>query len=393
MNIVFLDFDDIKNPLLAAGQAIATYEVGKILVKRGHKITVFCSRFPGSKDRAEQGIQYKHVGLGSRFIKLNNLIYILTLPFTIKKIKADIIIECFTAPITTLFTPLFTKIPVVALPSSFEADRFSKKYHLPFSLIEKFGTRFYKYFLPYSPYIDSKMKKMNPRIISKIVPEGVGSGFFKIRKKEARHILFLGRMDINQKGIDLLLKAYQKIADKIQYPLIIAGNGPDEKKVKEMIEKLGLEKKVSMIGAAYGEKKNKILSESLYVAFTSRHETFSCFALEALASGLPLIAFDIPGLSWVNNKCILKAKAFNTSDYANILLRASNSRKIKTISKNARGFARKYTWSKVAVNFEEFFKKIISENLYTEIKDKKYRLYDTSQGNLIYNSNQNYEKQ
>ncbi|MBU4016003.1 glycosyltransferase family 4 protein [Patescibacteria group bacterium] len=363
MNIVFLDFDDIKNPLLAAGQAIATYEVGKIMVKMGHKITVISSRFPEFKDRKDQGIYYKHIGLGSSSIKLNNLIYILSLPFIVTKIKADIIIECFTPPISTLFTPLWTSIPVVALPSSFEADHFSKKYHLPFTWIEKFGSKFYKYFLPYSPYTDEKMKKMNPRIISKIVPEGVSREFFKIKKEPAEHILFLGRMDINQKGIDLLLKAYKKIIDRIQYPLIIAGNGPDEKKVSQIILQSGLEKKVFMIGAAYGRKKMKILAKSLFVAFPSRHETFSCFALEALASGLPLVAFDIPGLSWTDKKSTIKAKNFDVNDYAKILLRTSKNKHINIISKNARTFARKYTWKKVALDFEAFFKKIMDYQL------------------------------
>lgn len=359
MNIVFLDFDDIKNPLLAAGQAIATYEVGQILAKRGHKVSVISSRFPDSKNLKNHGIYYKHIGLGSNSIKLNNVAFIFTLPFIIRKIKADIFIECFTAPISTLFTPLWTKIPVVALPSSFEADRFSKKYHLPFSLIEKFGCKFYKYFLPYSLYTDIKMKQMNPRIISKIVPEGVAEEFFKIKRKQTKHILFLGRMDINQKGIDLLLKAYKKIEHEIKYPLIIAGNGPDEEKVNQMIQKLNLQKRIFMIGSTYGKKKREILKESLFVAFSSRHETFSCFALEALASGLPIVAFDIPGLCWTDKKSTIKAKAFNVDNYAKLMLQTSKSKELGIMSKNARSFARKYTWKKAALNYEKFFKKII----------------------------------
>lgn len=361
MDLVFLDFDDIKNPLLAAGQARATYEVGKVLAKRGHKVTVITSRFPGSKDYKNGGIYYWHIGLGSKSIKLNNLVYIFTLPFITRKIKADIIIECFTAPVSTLLTPLWTKIPVVVLPASFEADRFSKKYHLPFTLIEKYGSRYYKYFMAYSTYIEDKMKKLNPGIISKIIPEGVNEEFLNIKKVPAKYILFLGRMDIDQKGIDLLLKAYQKIMDKIQYPLLIAGNGPDEKKVKQLIQRLGLEKKVFMIGAAYGKKKKKILSESLLVAFSSRHETFSCFALEALASGLPLVAFDIPGLSWTDKKSAIKAKTFCINEYANLLLETSGSKQINTMSKNAKAFAAKFTWENVALKFENFFRKIIAD--------------------------------
>ena len=147
LNIIFLDFNDIKNPLLSAGQARATVDVGKRLARKGHKITVICSRYPGSADRIENGLRYKHIGLGSGNVRLNNLVYILTLPFTVMRLKGDIIFEFFTAPISTLFSPLFTNIPVIAVPTSFEAERFAKLYHLPVDKIESFGLRFYKYFI------------------------------------------------------------------------------------------------------------------------------------------------------------------------------------------------------------------------------------------------------
>ena len=125
LSIVILDFDDVANPLLGAGQAKATYELAKRLVKRGHKVEVISSRYPGYKDRMEQGIRYRHIGISSGNIRLNNLIYILAVPWQVMKVRADVVVECFTAPISTLLSPLFTKLPVVVIPSSFEADRFA----------------------------------------------------------------------------------------------------------------------------------------------------------------------------------------------------------------------------------------------------------------------------
>ena len=137
--------DDLKNPFWAAGQARATREVGKILAKR-HQVTVYSSKYPGYKDYQEDGITYKHIGVVSKSPKLTNLFYILSVPFTVSKVDSDIIVENFNAPISTSFAPLFTKIPVMGLPTMFAAEEFAKKYHLPFDWIEKFGCRFYKYF-------------------------------------------------------------------------------------------------------------------------------------------------------------------------------------------------------------------------------------------------------
>lgn len=362
MKIAILDFDDIKNPLLNGGQARATNEVAKRLVKKGHKVEVISSKYPGFEDRIEEGINYRHIGFGSGNIRLNNILYILMIPFAVRAIKADMILECFTAPISTLFSPVFTDIPVAALPTSFDAERFSKLYHLPFDRIERFGCRFYKYFLPFTEHLSEKIKKINPSVITKVVPEGVGKEFFKIEKKTVKHILFLGRLDMDQKGIDLLLRSYSKIASEVDLPLVIAGNGPDEERIRSYISELHLEKKVSMAGAAYGEKKARLLSEALFVAFPSRNEGFSLFALEALASGLPLVAFDIPGLSWNNSSVAMKAKAFDVDEYSLLLRKAVQDENLTSkMSVDARSFAMNFTWDKVADQFESFFHEIIEK--------------------------------
>lgn len=372
LDIVFLDFDDIKNPLLAAGQARATVEVGSRLVAMGNKVTVLCSRYPGYKDRTESGLSYKHIGLGSKNIRLNNLIYIVALPWAVRRVTADIIVECFTAPISTLFSPLFTKIPVVAMPTSFEADRFSTLYHLPLDRIERFGLRFYKYFMPYTTHLEEKMRAVNPTVITRVIPEGVGPEFFAIKQKSPKYILFLGRLDMGQKGIDLLLHAYATVKSTIPYPLVIAGNGPDEEKIRQLISELDIGDKVTMIGATYGKKKAKVLAEALYVAFPSRHEGFSLFSLEALASGLPLIAFDIPSLGWTNKSISVKAKPFSVDAYAAILKRYADTTVTAPMRKAARTVAKQYTWDSVALAMTDFFAEILSYEAKRHISPKTF---------------------
>lgn len=358
LKIAYLDFDDVRNPLLGGGQAVATRAVGSRLAKKGHKVISICSKYPGYRDRTEDGIKYIHIGIGSRFIRLNNLFYILLLPFSVVRLNADIIIECFTPPISTLFSPLFTRIPVVGLPSQFQAKEFSRKYHLPFNLVEKFGCRFYKYFLPYTKDVDMRMRKYNPSVISKIVSHGAEDEYFRIKNTKPKYILFLGRMDMDQKGIDLLLKAYALVKESISYPLVIAGHGADESKVKELAKKLDLGDKVKFIGSTYGNKKLKVLAEALFVAFPSRHDDLPIFSLEALASGLPLVCFDIPEMKWAGPDIAWKSKPYEISDYGNLLLKAAEDKKTLAMRKNARKYARRFSWKKVVDEFESFFYEI-----------------------------------
>lgn len=359
LHIAMLDFDNIKNPLLNAGQAKATFELGTRLIKKGHTMTVITSRYPGYKNRHQAGIYYKHIGLGSKNIKLNNLIYILTLPFEVRKINADIIIECFTAPISTLFSPLFTKIPVIALPTSFEAERFSRLYHLPLWRIEKFGCRFYTYFAALTPFLADKMKNYNPSIISRIIPNGVAKEYFTIKNKEPEYILFIGRLDINQKGLDLLLEAYAKIAAEIQYPLIIAGDGPDKEKVKKMIQRYNLSKQVQLVGFANTRKKQTLLAKAAFVTFPSRSEGFSLVSLEAAAAGKRLVAFDIPSLSWTSKEAASKVKPFDINAYAKSLVKEARQARSPLKEKQRKAYAKQYSWEEVANKFEDYFQEII----------------------------------
>lgn len=358
--IAFLDLDDIKNPLLAGGQATATYEVGRRLAAKGHTVTVYCSKYPGFEDRVQEGIQYKHVGINTGNIKVNNALFIVSIPFIAMSIKANVIIECFTAPISTLFSPLFTKIPVIALPSMFNAAEFTRKYKLPFNLVEKFGLKFYKYMMPYSEIDEAKAKKLNPRIKTHIVPQGVDDIYLNNKQEKPQFILFLGRFDIAQKGIDLLITAYEKVKNRIGYKLIIAGHGPDKEKIEKMIKDRHLENKIGMFGSAYGDKKLKLMSQALYTAFPSRHDEMCLWALESLAGGLPLIGFDLPESKWMTEDISMKAPKYDVDAYSDLLLEAVKPEIIEPKRKASREFAKKYSWDFVVSEFETFIGEVLA---------------------------------
>lgn len=362
MKIIFLDFDDIKNPLLAGGQARATFEVANRLVALGHEVKVICSRYPNSKDGKYQGIYYHHIGLGTGNIKINNIAFFFYLPFTVRKLKADVMVECFTAPISTCFSPVFTKIPVIGMPTMFEAEEFSKKYHLPFHWVERFGARFYKYFLAYSPLNKKKMESLNPKIITRIIPNGVDERFFKIPTREDNFALFIGRIDINQKGLDLLLKAFRKIYQKTDINLIIAGNGPkpEEDKLNNLITKLNLPERVRFVGRVDGKRKELLLSTCLFGVYPSRFEDFPLTPLEYASFGKPLVCFDIPGLKWLHQDVSVKARPFDIRGLSKAILEVSRNQTSRNdFQIKCRDFAKKYGWKNIAQNYEDFFQEVL----------------------------------
>jgi glycosyltransferase involved in cell wall biosynthesis len=242
----------------------------------------------------------------------------------------------------------------------FNAAEFSKKYKLPFHLIEKFGMRFYKYMLPYSDMDQAKALKMNSNIKTRIVPQGVDDIYLQNKQVEPQFILFLGRFDIAQKGIDLLIQAYEKVKNRIQYKLIIAGHGPDEEKIKKIITDAGLESKVGIFGSAYGEKKLTLMSQALYTAFPSRHDEMCLWALESLAGGLPLVGFDLPESKWMTQDVALKAPKYDINAYSDLLLDATKPEVIEPMRKSSREFAKNYSWTHVITEFESFIAEVLA---------------------------------
>lgn len=362
LHIAILDFDDIKNPLLSGGQARATFEVAKRLVDLGNKVTVVSSRFPNSKDEKNNGVFYKHIGLGSSNIKLNNAVFFLALPFAVMNLKADVIIECFTAPISTCFSPLFTKIPVIGMPTMFEAREFAKKYHIPFHLIEKIGARFYRYFLAYSKINKAKMELLNPKIHTRIIPNGVTEEWFSINGSEGNYGLFMGRIDIVQKSLDKLLEACTLLPHNFPVKIVIAGNGPydQEKKLKKMILDFNIPHMVEFVGRVDGKKREDLMKNSMFGIYPSRFEDFPLVPLEFAALNKPLICADVLGMNWVPQNVAIKINSNNSNNLSQALIKMATDKKMRIeMKEHCRPFAKQYGWDRIAKQYEEFCFEVI----------------------------------
>lgn len=104
-------------------------------------------------------------------------------------------------------------------------------------------------------------------------------------------VLFLGRL-IKENGIMDLLEAMKLIADK-PVKLLIAGNGNLEMVIRNYVQKEHLQDKVELLGIVRGENKKALLQRADAVIRTSYHEVFPVVYLEALSSGVPVIATPV----------------------------------------------------------------------------------------------------
>ena len=100
------------------------------------------------------------------------------------------------------------------------------------------------------------------------------------------------------KRIPDVVKIFNEIQKKIPAKLMMVGDGPEKPKAEKLCEELGISDKVIFFGNSH--EIDKILCFSDLFLLPSETESFGLAALEAMASGVPVISTNTGGLPEVN---------------------------------------------------------------------------------------------
>ncbi len=350
--IFFSSYDSIGNPYYNGGGASSIHEVAKRLVDR-YDVKVICGNYPSAKKHAVDGVFYEYAGFNFLGPKLSQLIFQLFLPYYAITGDFDVWIESFTPPFSISFLTIFTKKPVIGLVHMLVGEEMSRKYKIPFCAAEKIGLKKYNNFIVLTKEIGQKIRKINPHALIEVIPNGVKLDLARDQSVK-KHLLYMGRIEVNQKGLDLLLEGYKLILKKSDYSLIIAGSGikSEEKKLAKMIRGLGISGKVKLTGRIDGAEKARMFREAAAVIVPSRFETFSLTALEALAYGIWVISFNIEGLKWLPEDFSYKIKPFDVKEMAEAMKNLAGKNASKKINfDKLKIFLKDYDWSVIAEKY------------------------------------------
>ncbi len=353
VRILHLIYDHIRNPWVGGGGAMRVSEIYRRLAKR-HQITVICGKYPGARDYVENDLSFRFIGTDKKNYVLSTLSYAFHSAILLKSIcqEFDIIVEDF-APWNPLFSFRLGREPVVLQLQNYLGIEIIKKYGLagiPFWLAEKYYPRKFEHFIV---MVNSLIQRYKLRGNIGIISNGVNSKFLSAPIIEGESILFIGRIDIHQKGLDTLAEAMAMTRDKF----VVAGDGKDKDRFAKMCSGIV---NMEMPGFVEGDKKMEIFMHSKCLVIPSRYEGQGIVVLEAAACGKPVVVSDIPELRYaVDAGFGLSFKTGNAEDLAEkIRFLSSNTSLRREMGQKAREYAKNFTWDKIAEEYEKYLIKI-----------------------------------
>ena len=314
-----------------------------------HPVTVYTGSYAGSGRSQRRGdVRYVFLPVGWAGPRAGQLLFQAVLPILGLVRRADVWFESLTPPFSASLLPLFARCPVVGLVQMLSGADMARRYKLPFPAIERRGLALYRHFIVLNETDRAAVARCNPRASISLIPNGTNRP--EIDESDLGggvHILFLGRIDVPQKGLDLLLAAMA--AARPGMPLTIAGSGTkhEDEKLRRLVECTGVP--VRMVGRVGGRRKDELLRTSAMVVVPSRYETFCLSALEGMAYGKPVVCFDLPQLSWIAEDCAVRVKPFDV-DGLGAALRdlAGHPERRAEIGRQARALSARHDWSAVA---------------------------------------------
>jgi len=176
-------------------------------------------------------------------------------------------------------------------------------------------------------------------------------------------LISMGRLQ-KKKGFDILIDAFVEVLKAYSESyLFIAGHDEGERaNLEDQIKRLGLSRRVYLIGNIQGQEKLKFLANADLFVLPSHNENFGNVYLESLACGTPIVASkgtpwrDVEYYEcgmWVDN-------SVNETSRAMIKMLGMDRALIK---KNGLKLAKKYDWINVAEQFEVLFKRVMDRKI------------------------------
>ena len=304
----------------------------------------------------------------------------ISLPLRAKKDRIDLMHTFYPS------TPVF-QWGVVQMVSIHDATPWHFKAHnigLKVKMLRKFmiwSSHFAKYFISVSNYARDdvagiyKIPKEKITVIYNGIDERFRAPVAQLQMQEVarkfnlpkKYIFYIGGFEVH-KNVRKMVIAYAKIADKIDYHLVIAGGVFSKARVDvyqdyfdlpKLIDQYKLNNKIHLIGVVPDSDLPALYQGASLYLMLSLAEGFNLPLLQALASKVPAIASNTPASEEIAGDSALLVDGDNIDAIADaiVTLLSDNKKRSELIDKGYEK-AKQFRWSDAASQLVDLYEKI-----------------------------------
>jgi phosphatidylinositol alpha-mannosyltransferase len=275
------------------------------LEQLGHDVRTFA---PSGRSRAETDMpNFYRIGRAIP-IPVNSSVARITLSFHLASRVSDIL-ERERFDVLHFHEPLMPALPLTLLRLSTTANvgtfhafaRSNVGYYYGRAIFKHYLERLHAMIAVSEPARDF-VRQYFPTAPLRVIPNGVDVDRFQPARPPIRHlrdgavnVLFVGRLE-PRKGLRDLLRGYEYMKSRVPHSrLVIVGDGPQRARVESHIASHHLR---DVVMAGYVPEPvlpRYYASADIFCSPATGSESFGIVLLEAMASGLPVVATEIPG--------------------------------------------------------------------------------------------------
>jgi glycosyltransferase involved in cell wall biosynthesis len=362
LRVIHCIYDDPANPWLGGGGALRVYEVYRRLTDRV-AATVVAGRYPGAKDHERDGVEYRYLGR-PRPYALSRWSFGRAATRMLREAEYDAAIFDF-----SVYTPV--RMPddrpvghvIHMLIGPTAGRRWGRVLGRAVLARERRMLGRARKVSTTSHWMERQLRPiLPPDARLSIVRSGVADEFFQVRREEQGYLLYYGRFDLFQKGLDTLMEAFDLIrAARPDLQLHIAGRGRDAGDIRRIVARSDLGTSVQLHADVTRNEVLRLLSGASLLLMPSRFEGLPVVAAEALAAGVPVLATDVGALSEIvtHSQTGLLVPPERPQALANEALRLmADDGTRQRMSQAARVSARRFRWSVVADDHYTFLTEV-----------------------------------
>jgi glycosyltransferase involved in cell wall biosynthesis len=361
LRVLHVIYDDPANPWVAGGGAVRVLELYRHL--RGRvAATVATGNYPGARDETIEGIRYLRLGARGPYA-WSRLSYAAAANRLLRTAAYDAAVfdfSTYTPILVPTGRPVGITVHHVSGPTA--RERWGPVLGPGIGTAERTMIRRASRLSATSLATRDLLRELVPGVPIDMVYAGVPDELFDLPRRPEEYVLYFGRLDVFQKGLDTLLQALAiLVRDRPGLELRIAGRGKDADRVAAMARELGVERNVRMLGAVSEAERQALFAGAAVQLMPSRFEGFGMVAAEAMAAGVPLVAAAAGSLPEVVDapRGGVTFPAGDAAALAAAAARLLDDRAARdALGTSARRSAERFRWDAVAADHLEFLGRI-----------------------------------